>query len=41
MPGFNPDLTQDALYFDNPETQTLHPLDRTLYGRIQAGDFRL
>lgn len=39
--GFNPDLTQDALYFDNPETQTLHPLDRTLYGRIQAGDFRL
>lgn len=39
--GFNPELTQDAIYFNNPETQTLHPLDRTLYGRIQAGEFRL
>jgi fatty-acyl-CoA synthase len=39
--GFNPELTQDAIYFDNPETQALHPLDRALYGRIQAGEFRL
>jgi fatty-acyl-CoA synthase len=39
--GFNPDLTQDAIYFDNPETQALHALDRALYGRIQAGEFRL
>jgi fatty-acyl-CoA synthase len=39
--GFHPDLTQDAIYFDNPETQTLHPLDRILYERIQAGEFRL
>ncbi|HEX4032096.1 MAG TPA: long-chain-acyl-CoA synthetase [Terracidiphilus sp.] len=39
--GYNPDLTSDALYFDNPETQVFHLLDRTLYERIQAGDFRL
>jgi fatty-acyl-CoA synthase len=39
--GYNPDLTHDVIYFDNPETQTLHPLDRALYERIQAGEFRL
>jgi fatty-acyl-CoA synthase len=39
--GYNPDLTGDTLYFDDPEAQALHPLDRTLYERIQAGEFRL
>ncbi len=39
--GFNPDLTTDAIYFDNPETQALHPLDRSLYERIQSGQIRL
>ncbi len=38
---YNPNLTGDAIYFDNPETQALHPLDRSLYERIQAGQFRL
>ena len=39
--GYNPDLTSDAVYFDNPETQTLHRVDQALYERIQAGEFRL
>ena len=39
--GFNPDSTSDAIYFDNPETQTLQPMDRSLYSRIQAGQIRM
>lgn len=39
--GYNPEQIRDALYFDNPETQTLHPLDLPLYQRIQAGHIRL
>jgi fatty-acyl-CoA synthase len=39
--GYNPVLTADAIYFDNPETQALQPLDRALYHRIQAGEIRL
>lgn len=39
--GFNPDLTTDAIYFDNPETQALQPVDRALYQRIQSGEIRL
>jgi fatty-acyl-CoA synthase len=39
--GYNPDLTSDALYFNNPETQALQPMDRALYSRIQAGQIRL
>jgi fatty-acyl-CoA synthase len=39
--GYNPELTSDAIYFDNPETQILLPLDRALYERIQAGQIRL
>lgn len=38
--GFNPDLTSDAIYFDNPETQTLQPMDRAIFSRIQAGHVR-
>jgi len=39
--GFNPDLCSDAIYFDNPETQALQPLDRALFDRIQSGEIRL
>ena len=39
--GYNPDLTADAIYFGNPETQTLQLLDRKLYERIQAGQIRI
>ncbi len=39
--GFNPELSSDAIYFDNPETQTLQPVDRALFDRIQAGQIRL
>jgi fatty-acyl-CoA synthase len=39
--GFNPDSTSDAIYFDNPETQTLQPVDQVLYARIQSGQIRL
>ena len=38
--GFNPELTSDAIYFDNPETQTLQPVDRALFDRIQSGQVR-
>jgi len=39
--GFNPDSTSNAIYFDNPETQTLQPVDHVLYARIQSGQIRL
>lgn len=39
--GYNPELISDALYFNNPETQTLHSLDLSLYERIQTGSLRL
>jgi len=39
--GFNPDLSSDAIYFDNPETQTLQPVNRALFDRIQSGQVRL
>jgi fatty-acyl-CoA synthase len=38
--GFDPDLSSDAIYFDNPETQTLQPVDRALFDRIQSGQIR-
>jgi fatty-acyl-CoA synthase len=39
--GFNPDLSPDAIYFDNPQTKTLQPVDRALFRRIQSGQIRL
>ena len=39
--GYNPELTADAIYFDNPETQTLQPVDSALYQRLQGGEIRL
>jgi len=38
--GYDPEQIRDALYFDNPETQTLHSLDLPVYQRIQAGTIR-
>lgn len=38
--GFNPGSSSDTIYFDNPETQTFEPLDRTLFERIQSGHIR-
>jgi fatty-acyl-CoA synthase len=37
--GYNPDACADQLYFDTSESVV--PLDRDLYERIQAGEFRL
>jgi fatty-acyl-CoA synthase len=39
--GYNPHLTSNAIYFNNPETQALHLLDEGLYESIQAGRIRL
>lgn len=39
--GYNPELISDALYFDNPETQTLDSLDQSVYERVQSGNIRL
>lgn len=39
--GFNPDHSSDAIYFNNPETQALQPMDRLLYSRIQSGQVRI
>ena len=39
--GHNPHLTSNAICFNNPETQDLHPLDGSLYENIQAGRIRL
>jgi fatty-acyl-CoA synthase len=39
--GYDPRLTSDAIYFDNPETQSFHPVDGALYERIQAGQIRM
>jgi fatty-acyl-CoA synthase len=39
--GYDPELISDALYFDNPETQALEALDRSVYERIQSEKIRL
>ncbi|UWZ83708.1 long-chain-acyl-CoA synthetase [Occallatibacter riparius] len=38
--SYDPEGTSDAIYFDNPQTQTLQPLDRNWYARIHAGEIR-
>lgn len=38
---YNPELISDAVYFDHSETQTLQPLDQSLYERIRAGSVRV
>jgi fatty-acyl-CoA synthase len=39
--GYDPDACKDPIYFDSAGTHALVALDRDLYGRIQAGEFRL
>jgi fatty-acyl-CoA synthase len=39
--GFDPTATEDAIYFDDPETKTYIPLDTALFTRIGAGDVRV
>lgn len=39
--GYDPELTSDAIYFHNPESQSFHPIDRALFERIQTGQIRL
>jgi fatty-acyl-CoA synthase len=39
--GYNPDTVSDVLYFDDLEANAFIPIDKNLYDRIQAGEFRL
>ena len=39
--GYDPTITTDTIYFDNPESQAFHLLDETLYGRIRGGKIRI
>ncbi|MGE0230374.1 MAG: long-chain-acyl-CoA synthetase [Flavobacteriaceae bacterium] len=39
--GFDPSYSSDPLYFANPETGKFEPIDKALYQRISAGEFRL
>jgi fatty-acyl-CoA synthase len=39
--GFDPSATSDALYFNDPESESFLRLDAALFERIQAGQIRL
>ncbi len=39
--GYDPNATQDAIYFDDPARQAFVPLDATLHARLAAGAIRL
>jgi fatty-acyl-CoA synthase len=39
--GYDPSLTDDAIYFNDAERGAFVPLDKTLYERIQGGGIRL
>jgi hypothetical protein len=39
--GFDPEATNDILYFDNVDSGAFTRLDQELYERIQAGAIRL
>jgi fatty-acyl-CoA synthase len=39
--GFDPNATQDAIYFDDPRKQAYVPLDAELHASIAAGQVRL
>jgi len=39
--GCDPAATTDAIWFNDPQRQVFVPMDRALYGRIQAGQVRL
>jgi fatty-acyl-CoA synthase len=38
--GYDPAAASDVIYFDNPESHEFTRLDKALYDRIQAGQFR-
>jgi len=40
LPGYDPDASGEALYFDSAEASAFVPLDADLHHRIQAGEFR-
>jgi len=39
--GYDPTVTTDVIYFDDPELQSFVQLDKAMYNRIQAGYVRL
>lgn len=39
--GFDPDLTTDVIYFDDPLSQSFRKMDKALYRSIQAGEIRV
>ncbi len=39
--GYDPDVTTDVIYFDNPESEAFVQLDKLLYNRIEVGQIRL
>jgi fatty-acyl-CoA synthase len=39
--GYDPAATSDVTYFNDPERAEFVRLDKVLYDRIQAGQFRL
>ena len=39
--GFDPNVTGDTLYFDDPASETFVPLDPALYERIKTGAVRV
>ena len=39
--GFDPAITADPIYFDDPSTKAFVPVDRALYQRIRDGEIRL
>jgi fatty-acyl-CoA synthase len=41
LDGYNPAVTSDAIYFNDPERKAFIRLDNALYSRLQAGEIRL
>jgi hypothetical protein len=39
--GFNPGLTSDPIYFNDPKSKSFVRLDKSLYQQIENGDVRL
>ena len=39
--GFDPSASPDALYFNDPESESFRRLDAALFESIRAGQFRL
>ena len=39
--GFDPKLTADAIYFNDPQARAFVPMDAALHGRLERGEIRL